>query len=69
MINKKLNSNIKRLEEKSGLKRSRIVEGLDVSSTTYTNWISGVCDPKIKHLISLSDFYKVTIDELLGIKK
>ncbi|MDR3348550.1 MAG: helix-turn-helix domain-containing protein [Acidaminococcales bacterium] len=60
--------NLKRLREKSGLNRTELAQMLGVPYTTYANWEKGR-EPGIYALMKLADYFKISIDELIGYKE
>lgn len=55
------------LRKQKGIKQSTIADILGVSQQAYLKYEHGDADPTIDALIKLSDFYKVSIEYLLGI--
>ncbi len=54
------------LREDADLKQADIAVLLHVSQTTYSRYESGILDIPSASLIKLADFYKVSVDYLLG---
>lgn len=58
--------NIRALREDHDFSQTKIAELLKVSQTTYSRYENGVLDIPTDVLITLSRFYGVTVDFLLG---
>ena len=54
------------LREDHDLKQSELAALLNVSQTTYSRYESGVLDIPNASLIKLADYYKVSVDYILG---
>ncbi|WP_312280375.1 helix-turn-helix transcriptional regulator [Oscillibacter sp.] len=54
------------LREDHDLSQKDIAELLSVSQATYSRYESGILDVPSISLIKLADFYKVSVDYLLG---
>jgi len=54
------------LREDNDLGQKDIAELLSVSQATYSRYESGILDVPSISLIKLADFYKVSVDYLLG---
>lgn len=66
---KTLGQNIKRLRLSRGLTQPQLADIVGASSyTTVSKWESGANSPKGKDLVRLSEYFNVSVDELLGIK-
>ena len=59
--------NIKNIRKKRNITQIKASELLGIKHHTYQNYENGKREPNIKTLIQLANFYKVSIDELLGI--
>ncbi|MDE5885777.1 MAG: helix-turn-helix domain-containing protein [Oscillospiraceae bacterium] len=57
------------LRKKRNVKQSTIADILGISQQAYLKYEHGEADPTIDALIILANFYNVSIDCLLGIKK
>ena len=53
------------LRAKACLKQSEVAEGAKMSVRAYQNYEWGLREPKMTALISLADFYDISIDELV----
>lgn len=54
------------LREDNDLRQRELAETLNVSQTTYSRYESGELDIPSAALIKLADFYKVSVDYILG---
>lgn len=54
------------LREDADLNQKDIADLLHISQTTYSRYESGVLDIPSASLIKLADFYKVSVDYILG---
>lgn len=57
---------LKDLREDRDLFQEDIAKILNVGQTTYSAWERGVNEPSITVLITLADFYNVSLDYLVG---
>lgn len=57
---------LKQIRESKGLTQRELTNILNLKPTTYNGYEKGVCEPNISTLIKLADFYKITVDELIG---
>ncbi|MFR4765017.1 MAG: helix-turn-helix domain-containing protein [Paraclostridium sordellii] len=60
-----ISEKLKLLRTKSGYSQSQVAKELFVSFQAISNWETGKTYPDIRNLIKLSDFYKVSLDELI----
>lgn len=58
---------LRHLREDAGLKQIDIAKKLNLSGPAYGHYERGTRDPNLDTLISISKFYNVTTDYLLGI--
>lgn len=59
---------LKELREDNDISIEKLLKLLNVSRTTYYNYENELTYPSYKTLFLLADFYKVSIDYLLGYK-
>ncbi len=62
----KLADNLQINRRRMGLSQEELAEKCQVSRQAIAKWESGESVPTIEKLIFLADFYKVTLDELVG---
>lgn len=58
--------NLRYLRTKYGYSQTEIANRLRITRAAYTNYESGVRQPRIEVLVQLADLYEVSLDELLG---
>lgn len=64
-----LSENIKRLRREKGLTQETLAEFLGVTFQSISNWERGESYPDITMLPEIAVFFKVSVDELLGISR
>ena len=64
-----LSENIKRLRLEKGLTQETLSEFLGVTSQSVSNWERGESYPDITTLPEIAGFFKVSVDELLGVNR
>lgn len=65
-----LNTKLKEARSHAGLTQEEVAEAIQVSRQTISNWETGKFYPDILSVITLSDLYAISLDELLkGDKK
>ena len=64
-----LSENIKRLRLEKGLTQENLSEFLGVTSQSVSNWERGETYPDITMLPEIAGFFKVSVDELLGVNR
>ena len=57
---------LKELRKENKLTQKQIAKILNKSETGYASWEQGLAEPSINDLILLSDYYRVSIDYLVG---
>lgn len=57
------------LREDADKKQSEIAEVLGIDQRTYSNYETGKREIPVRHLITLADYYKVSIDFIVGRKQ
>lgn len=60
---------IKRLREKHKMTQEDLAKRLNVSRTAVTKWETGECWPSIDRLLTLSNVFGCSVDDLLRTKK
>ena len=63
---KQIQIRLKELRKENGLTQKQISKILNKSETGYASWEQGLSEPSIDDLIHLSNYYKVSIDYLVG---
>lgn len=63
--NQWITGNLIGLRLEKGLTQNEIAKRLGVSRSAYTYYETGRSEPSISSLIKLSDFYEVSIDEII----
>lgn len=64
----KLADNLQINRIRMGLSQEELAEKCQISRQAIAKWESGASVPTIEKLIFLADFYKLTLDELVGRK-
>ena len=54
------------LRTEKGLSQRGMAANFNVSQGTYNNWENGKTQPSIEQLVSIADFFGVSIDYLVG---
>ena len=62
----KFNERLKELRLQSALMQKEIAQLLGVSVRTFQHYEAGEREPNIDTLIQIADFFKVSLDELVG---
>jgi len=58
-------ANLKLLRKRKKLSQEEVANNLSLTRSSYSGYENGVAQPNIESLILFSDFYKVTIDDLV----
>lgn len=61
-----LSEKIYALRRKSGLSQEQLAEKIGVSRQAISKWEGGLSTPELDKLRALSEFFKITMDELTG---
>ena len=64
-----LSENIKRLRREKELTQETLAEFLGVTFQSVSNWERGESYPDITMLPEIAGFFKVSVDELLGVNR
>lgn len=66
--NMKINigKSLKNIRESENLTQSKLAEKTGISQQSISRWESGQRFPNILDLVKLADYYKISIDELIG---
>ena len=57
---------LKEIREGRNLTQKELCNLLNFKPTTYNGYEKGLAEPNLKVLTQLADFYKITLDELVG---
>jgi len=60
---------IKELREEKGLSQKQLAEKLNISQSAIAKWELSKTEPTAKALLLLSDFFDITVGQLLGVEK
>lgn len=60
-----LAANLKKLRHEKGFSQKEMADIFQIPVSSYANWEKGT-EPKIHYLILLSEFFNVSVDELIG---
>ena len=60
-----ISEKLKEARQKSGMSQDQVAEKIMVSRVTVSHWENGKSLPDIVSLISLSDLYSISLDELV----
>ena len=61
----KIGQNLKALRKQKVMSQDEIAQTLKINRSTYSGYENGVAFPNIENLISFSDFFKISIDDLI----
>ena len=61
-----LAQNLFALRKKKNVSRETVARALEISAMTYQRYEKNLRDPTLPVLISLSDYFGVTLDQLAG---
>ena len=62
----KFSENLKQLRTIKAIGQKQLAEVLNTTLKTVSHWETGYCEPSISQLVTLANFFDVTIDELVG---
>lgn len=54
------------LRDKAGVKDVDVAKATDIYPSVFTDWKTGKSVPKTDKLIKIADYFKVSLDELVG---
>ena len=69
MAEKDSSNILKSLREERGMTQTGVAEVLGIAQQTYSKYETGDYDLPVRHLVKLSEFYRVTADYILGMTK
>ncbi len=58
--------NLKILRNAKQISQTKLATELNISTKTNSHWETGYSEPSISQLIQLSNFFEITVDELVG---
>lgn len=58
--------NLKSLRRAKGIGQAQLADILNTSLKSVSHWETGYTEPSISQLISIADYFDVSLDELLG---
>lgn len=58
--------NLKALRIAHKIGQKQLAKIINISVKTVSHWETGYSEPSIAQLIALADFFKISIDELVG---
>ena len=62
-----LNERLKELRSKMGISQNSLAKKMNLTRATINAWEMGISYPNAKSLIMLSEFFKVSVDYILGL--
>ena len=57
--------NLKNLRKEQKIGQKELAERMSISVKTVSHWETGYTEPSINQLISLANFFEITIDDLV----
>ncbi len=60
-------TNFKRIRKECGFTQKEVAEKLEICQSNVSDWENDISRPEYEKLIELSNLYKVTLYELLGV--
>lgn len=64
-----LGERLQKLRKSKGLSQEQLAQILQVSRQTISKWESDVNNPELEKLKEISEFFEITMDELLGLER
>ncbi len=58
--------NLKEIRKSHNLTQEEVAKGIQTSRVNYNRYELGLVEPNIQTLISIADFFKLTVDEIIG---
>ncbi len=59
-------ANLKLLRKRSGKSQEELAQALKLNRSTYSGYENEVAQPSLEMLLSISQFHKVTLDDLIA---
>lgn len=69
MMKLTIGKNLKRLRREKNITQDQLADILGVSYQSVSRWETGLCYPDIELLPTISDFFGVSVDKLIGVDK
>ena len=57
---------LKELRTMNGLGQKELADALETTLKTISHWETGYSEPSISQLITIADYFEVTLDDLVG---
>lgn len=61
-----ISKSLKNVREKNKLTQTKLAQLLNISPQAISKWEKGISEPSLKDVITMSEIYCITVDELLG---
>ncbi len=58
---------IRQLREREGISQSALAEALGATRAAVNAWEMGISNPSMQSLVELSQYFRVSVDHLLGL--
>ena len=59
---------LRELRLEKGLSMKQLAKELNTTDAAISNWENGINEPKISYLISMSKFFNISTDYILGLE-
>ncbi len=59
---------LKELRSNQNIGQIMLSKKIGISQSTISKWENGITEPSLSNLIALSDYFDISIDELIGLK-
>jgi transcriptional regulator with XRE-family HTH domain len=60
-------TNLKKLRKSKNLSQQQIADNIGITQRTYSNYEAGISQPNCETLVKIANFFKIRLDELLGV--
>ena len=67
-MNVLFSANLKALREAAGMRQIDLAKVLNITQRKVSYWESGKIEPDLESLWKIADYFKISIDELIGRK-
>lgn len=61
-----IGKNLRIIRKKNGLTQGELAEQINLSRSTYNAYEQEICEPSLETLCNLANFFKISLDELVG---